>query len=137
MKHQNALRNICNNMLLDTCAFIWFLEDSPKLSHEAKAIIEDGEMVYLSIVSLWEIAIKKNLGKLEIKQTMAELAQICWETDIIILPIKTSYLDKLEVLPGIHGDPFDRLIISTAMKEGSPIVTHDANIVRYNIPVIW
>lgn len=124
-------------MLLDTCAFIWFLEDSPKLSHETKAAIEDGEMVYLSIVSLWEIAIKKNLGKLEIKQTMTELAQICWDADIIILPIKTSYLDKLEVLPGIHGDPFDWLIISTAIEEGVPIVTHDAKIARYDISVIW
>lgn len=124
-------------MLLDTCAFIWFLEDNPKLSYEAKAAIEDGVMVYLSIVSLWEIAIKKNLGKLEIKQTITELAQICRETDIMILPIKTSYLDKLEVLPGIHGDPFDRLIVSTAMEEGIPIVTHDTKIVKYNIPVIW
>ena len=124
-------------MLLDTCAFIWFLEDNPKLSYEAKAAIEDGVMVYLSIVSLWEIAIKKNLGKLEIKQTITELAQICRETDIMILPIKTSYLDKLEVLPGIHGDPFDRLIVSTAMEEGFPIVTHDTKIVKYNIPVIW
>ena len=124
-------------MLLDTCSFIWFLEDSPKLSYEAKAAIEDGEMVYLSIVSLWEIAIKKNLGKLEIKQTMKELAQICRDVDIVILPIKTSYLDKLETLPGIHGDPFERLIISTAMEEGVSIVTHDAKIARYDVPVIW
>lgn len=124
-------------MLLDTCAFIWFLEDNPELSHEAKAAIEDGEMVYLSIVSLWEIAIKKNLGKLEIMQTMTELAQICQDADITILPIKTSYLDKLESLPEIHGDPFDRLIISTAMEEGVSIVTHDAKIAKYDIPVVW
>ncbi len=124
-------------MLLDTCAFIWFLEDSLELSHEAKSAIEDGEMVYLSIVSLWEIAIKKNLGKLEINQTMTELAQICQDADITILPIKTSYLDKLETLPEIHGDPFDRLIISTAMEEGVSIVTHDAKIAKYGIPVIW
>lgn len=124
-------------MLLDTCAFIWFLEDNPKLSHGAKAAIEDGEMVYLSIVSLWEIAIKKNLGKLEIKQTMTELVQICQDADITILPIKTSYLDKLETLPGIHGDPFDRLIVSTAMEEGVSIVTHDENIAKYNVPLVW
>ena len=97
-------------LLLDTCAFIWFLEDSPKLSREAKNTIENREMVYLSIASVWEIAIKKSLGKLEIKQTIVELARICHDSDITILPIKTGYLDNLETLPKIHGDPFDRLM---------------------------
>ncbi len=124
-------------MLLDTCAFIWFLEGSQELSVETKEAIEDGEMVYLSIVSLWEIAIKKSLRKLEINQTMAELAQICQDADITILPIKVNYLDRLETLPGIHGDPFDRLIISTALEEGISIVTHDAKIARYDVSVIW
>ncbi len=124
-------------MLLDTCAFIWFLEGSQELSVETKEAIEDGEMVYLSIVSLWEIAIKKSLRKLEINQTMAELAQICQDADITILPIKVNYLDRLETLPGIHGDPFDRLIISTALEEEISIVTHDAKIARYDVSVIW
>lgn len=124
-------------MLLDTCAFIWFLQDSSELSLEAKAAVENGEMVYLSIVSLWEIAIKRSLGKLEIKQTMTELAQICRDADIAILPIKTDYLDRLETLPGIHGDSFDRLIISTAMEERVPSVTHDTKIARYDVPIIW
>lgn len=124
-------------LLLDTCAFLWFLEDSTKLSQTAKTAIENSEMVYLSIVSLWEIAIKKSLGKLEIKQTIAELAQICRGANITILPIKVSYLDRLGTLPKVHGDPFDRLIISTATEEGIPIATHDAQIVRYDIPVIW
>ena len=124
-------------MLLDTCAFIWFLEDNPELSREAKAAIENGEMVYLSIASLWEIAIKKSLGKLEIKQTMTELARICQDTDIVILPIKPSYLDRLESLPQVHGDPFDRLIIATAMEEEISVVTHDTKIAKYNIPVVW
>lgn len=124
-------------ILLDTCAFIWFLEDNPKLSHDAKTAIENGAIVYLSIVSLWEIAIKKNLGKLELKQTMAELDQICQDADIIILPIKTCYLDRLGILSKIHGDPFDRLIISTAMEEGLSIVTHDSKIARYDVPVVW
>lgn len=124
-------------MLLDTCAFIWFLEGSQELSVETKEAIEDGEMVYLSIVSLWKIAIKKSLRKLEINQTMAELAQICQDADIAILPIKVNYLDRLETLPGIHGDPFDRLIISTALEEEISIVTHDAKIARYDVSVIW
>lgn len=66
-------------------------------------------MVYLSIASLWEIAIKKSLGKLEIKQTIVELAQICHDSDITIPSIKTGYLDNLETLPKIHGDPFSFL----------------------------
>lgn len=100
-------------------------------------MIENGEIVYLSIVSLWEIVIKKNLGKLELKQTMAELEQICQDADINILPIKTSYLDRLGTLSEIHGDPFDRLIISTAMEEGLSIVTHDSKIARYDVVVVW
>lgn len=119
--------------LLDTCAFLWFLDDSPKLSLNARDIIGKSDGLYLSIVSLWEIAIKKTIKKLDIEETIIDLENICRRYGITILPIKISYLEKIQKLPPIHGDPFDRMIISTALDENLNLITHDSNIRKYNI----
>lgn len=123
--------------LLDTCAFLWFLDDSPRLSSRARDIIGKSNGLYLSIASLWEIAIKKTIKKLDIEETITDLENICIKYGIIILPIKTSYLEKIQKLPLIHADPFDRLIISTALDEKLILITHDSNIRKYNVNLIW
>ncbi len=123
--------------LLDTCAFLWFLDDSPKLSLNARDIIGKSDWLYLSIVSLWEIAIKKTIKKLDIEETIIDLENICRRYGITILPIKISYLEKIQKLPPIHGDPFDRMIISTALDENLNLITHDSNIRKYNVNLIW
>ncbi len=123
--------------LLDTCAFLWFLDDSPKLSLNARDIIGKSDGLYLSIVSLWEIAIKKTIKKLDIEETIIDLENICRRYGITILPIKISYLEKIQKLPPIHGDPFDRMIISTALDENLNLITHDSNIRKYNVNLIW
>ncbi len=77
--------------------------------------------VYVSIVSLWEIAIKSGIGKLEIKNSMEEIAGICLKNEIKLLAINPLHLDQIAGLPQIHGDPFDRLIISQALVENLAI----------------
>lgn len=123
--------------LLDTCAFLWFLDDNPRLSAKARDVIGKNKNLYLSIASLWEIAIKKAIKKLDIEESITELENTCYHYGIIILPIRTRYLERIQQLPMIHSDPFDRLIMSTALEENLQLITHDEKIRKYNIELFW
>lgn len=118
-------------ILLDTCVLLWFLHDDPVLSDKMMIQIEESENAYLSIASLWEIAIKKAIKKLNIPESVKELEKKCDEKNIMILPIKTDYLERLQMLPMIHNDPFDRLIMATAIEENLILLTDDRNIQKY------
>lgn len=123
--------------LLDTCAFLWFLDDNPRWSAKARDVIGKSKNLYLSIASLWEIAIKKAIKKLDIEESITELENTCYHYGIIILPIRTRYLERIQQLPMIHSDPFDRLIMSTALEENLQLITHDEKISKYNIELFW
>ena len=123
--------------LLDTHTLLWALFNENSLSENARKVILDDNDIFVSIVSLWEIAIKQSIGKLEISESIETIAQICKDEDFYILPIKPSHLDHLKKLPQIHGDPFDRLIISQAAIEELVIVTKDAKIPLYEIRTLW
>ncbi len=124
--------------LLDTNALLYFLYDSTKLSKKASDIIyQDNEKIHVSIASFWEIAIKSGIGKLVIKSSISKIAETCEKEQFEILSIKPLHLDNIQQLPRIHGDPFDRLIISQAMTENLVIITKDGMIPRYDIETIW
>ena len=124
--------------LLDTNALLYFLYDNTKLSKKASDIIyRDNEKIHVSIASFWEIAIKSSIGKLVIKSSISKIAETCENEQFEILSIKPLYLDNIRQLPQIHGDPFDRLIISQAMAENLVIVTKDGTIPQYDIKTIW
>lgn len=124
--------------LLDTNALLYFLYDSEKLSKKASDIIyRNNEKISVSIVSMWEIAIKSSIGKLEIKSSISKIAETCENEQFDILPIKPFHLDEIKRLPKIHGDPFDRLIISQAVSENLVIITKDGTIPLYNVKVLW
>ena len=123
--------------LLDTHTLLWFLRDSPQLSKKALEIITTENKVYVSIASLWEIAIKKSIGKLEFEHSIEKIAELCHEKDILILQIQPKYFDKVIKLPNIHNDPFDRLIISQATIENLVIITKDTIIPKYSVKTIW
>ena len=124
--------------LLDTNALLYFLYDSTKLSKKASDIIYlDNEKIHVSIASFWEIAIKSSIGKLVIKSSISRIAETCEKEQFEILSIKPLHLDNIRQLPLIHGDPFDRLIISQAMTENLVIITKDGMIPQYDIKTIW
>ncbi len=124
--------------LLDTNVLIFYLYNPGQLSKDAVDIVHNEQnQVYVSIVSLWEIAIKSSIGKLEIKNSMEEITEICRKYKIELLAIEPSHLDRIAKLPQIHGDPFDRLIISQALAENLIIVTRDSIIPKYNVNTIW
>ena len=124
--------------LLDTHAFLYYFEDSDKLSETVSDIIENADMQkYVSIVSLWEFAIKYSMGKLKFEGGLSRLYEIITKNGFTILPVMPSYLAVLIELPFIHRDPFDRLLIATAKADGMTIITVDDNIHKYDVPSIW
>ena len=124
--------------LLDTNALLFFLYDSEKLSKKASEVIYcNDDKISVSIVSMWEIAIKSSIGKLEIKSSISKIADTCEKEQLDILSIKPFHLDEISKLPPIHGDPFDRLIISQAITENLVIITKDRTIPQYNVKVLW
>lgn len=124
--------------ILDTNALIFYLYNPEQLSKAAVDIVHNEDnKIYVSIVSLWEIAIKTSIGKLEIANSMEEIAGICLKYKIEMLAINPGHLDWIANLPQIHGDPFDRLIISQALAENLTIVTKDSIIPKYDVNTIW
>ena len=125
--------------LLDTHAFLWYFEDSKKLSETAANIIEDADMQkYVSIASLWEFSIKYSMGKLKFDGGLSNLWEMISRNEFIILPIKQQHLENIiSGLAFYHRDPFDRLIIATALTEDLTILTTDENIQKYDVSWIW
>jgi len=121
--------------LLDTHIILWFL-NGEKLSDTVKERIVNGEN-YVSVVSLWEIAIKMNIGKYNFDGGFQAFRELVENNGFIVLPIEDEYMEQLFSLPLIHRDPFDRLLIATAIAEGMPIITKDENIQKYEVSWVW
>jgi len=119
--------------LLDTNIFLWFLNGEKKLLKKHKEIIENAENeIFLSIASIWEIAIKDSLGKVELKYDFNLIfPKVLLNNDIRILDIEISHLKKLRVLPFYHKDPFDRIIISQATAEKIELLYTDEAFLEY------
>ncbi|MBR5965040.1 MAG: type II toxin-antitoxin system VapC family toxin [Treponema sp.] len=123
--------------LIDTHALLWYLRDSPEISKTAKEAIDKSDRIFTSIASLWEIAIKRNIGKLDLEFSSVQIERLCIQKEISLLPIKAEHLDKLNDLPKHHKDPFDRLLIAQALAENLCIITRDQTIPQYDIKTLW
>jgi len=120
--------------LLDTNVLIWWVTDNDKLSDRARSIIRDPEnQIFVSAASVWEIAIKSSLGKLEIsKHFYHDLAK----EPFTELSVSFQHAILVRDLPHIHADPFDRLLIAQARVENLTVITSDPSFKRYEIAVI-
>jgi PIN domain nuclease of toxin-antitoxin system len=127
------------SLLLDTHSFLWFIMGSPRLSGNARALIEDdAHDKLLSTASLWEMAIKLSLGRLTLAEPFGVLIpQQMRVSGIEILNIDLIHLAALTTLPFHHRDPFDRLIIAQAIVEQYPIVSVDPAFDAYPIERLW
>lgn len=125
-------------ILLDTHVFLWLLSDPDRISLNWTKLIEDpSNDLYLSIASLWEIAIKSSLQKLRLAVTFSELAtEYVPEMEIEILPIAIEHLAVVEKLPRHHGDPFDRLIIAQGIVEKLSVMTLDPKLASYEVAMV-
>ncbi len=127
------------NVLLDTHVFLWWIDDSPKLSSRARKIIGDANNgVFLSAASGWEMAIKVHLGKLTLPHPLERfVVEQLTINAFQVLPIQLSHTLHTYTLPDIHRDPFDRILVAQSQVEGIPILTADRQIARYPVQVIW
>jgi PIN domain nuclease of toxin-antitoxin system len=116
--------------LLDTHIFLWWMSDAEQLSKEVFNIISDGSnQIYISSATIWEIAIKEALGKLEID---ADLDHAIEENGFIELKVSAICANATKKLEQIHRDPFDRMLIAQAIERDMTLITVDGYIVQYN-----
>jgi PIN domain nuclease of toxin-antitoxin system len=126
-------------LLLDTHTFMWWDSNPAKIPESTLNLLKEPDIqVFLSLASLWEIQIKSQLGKLTLRDNLADIVrQQQYENGIILLPIEFSHILALEQLPSHHRDPFDRLLIAQSQVEGAAIVTRDELFQRYACQTIW
>jgi PIN domain nuclease of toxin-antitoxin system len=121
--------------MLDTHTLLWWRDAATNLSHRAQDAIADGaNEVFVSIASLWEITIKRSLGKL---QFLDDLETVLQEESFQLLPIEFKHLRVLDGLPQVHRDPFDRVLLAQSQAEGLPIVSGDRRFAAYGAALIW
>jgi PIN domain nuclease of toxin-antitoxin system len=122
-------------LLLDTHILLWWLDDAPALPAAARAAISDvASEIFVSVATAWEIAIKRAIGKLDFP--VARLSEILVEAGCLPLPVHLDHAVAAAGLPPHHGDPFDRMLIAQAQREGLTIVTVDPMIRRYAVAVL-
>ena len=121
-------------ILLDTHIFYWLFYDQHKLPSAARTILDDADAVFVSAVSLWEIAIKVRVGKL--KADIPELLGSLEAANLLELPVLARHTPIVSVLPLHHADPFDRLLIAQAMSEPLHLITTDPLLKQYSELVI-
>ena len=122
-------------LLLDTHVLLWWLADDPRLGADARALIaEPSHAVLVSAASVWEIAIKRTLGKLAFD---ADLVAVMVENRVVSLPITVEHALHAGALSRHHDDPFDRMLIAQAQLEQASLVTHDAQFASYEVEILW
>jgi len=126
-------------ILIDTHVALWLFNDYEKLSRIASDCLRDEENeLYISIASAWEVAIKHSLGKLpEFSGGARRFLHAIYDNPIQVIGINPEYVEEIENLPYIHRDPFDRIIIATALCEGMVILTADENVQKYDVNFRW
>lgn len=126
------------NYLLDTHAFIWFLNGDKSLSTKARKAIESDEAInFISIASLWEIAIKISLERLELKVPFEKLGEEIHNNNFQLLPITFKDTLILSTLKFHHRDPFDRLLIAQAINNDFTLISKDKHFNSYKVNLIW
>ena len=129
-------------LLLDTCTFIWYITDDKHLPQSLKKMISlPDHDVYLSAVSIWEIVVKQQLGKIKLPNAAGPVATfIAAQREahgIESMPLNETDITFLEKLPKNHRDPYDRMLICQALQNDATIVTPDDAIHSYPVKVMW
>jgi len=122
-------------LLLDSHALLWWQEDDARLSVRARQAIESPDVLpRFSAVSVWELAIKQAKRKLSLP---ARLLDALAEEGFVEIPVSSRHATLAAALPPHHRDPFGRMIVAQAQSEGFTVVTRNARIAAYDVPVLW
>jgi PIN domain nuclease of toxin-antitoxin system len=120
-------------VLLDTHLLLWAAADHPALPDEARAVIEDPSVTpYFSVASMWEIVIKRALGREDFQVDARVLRRSLLDAGYEELSIEAQHAFEVATLPPLHRDPFDRMLIGQAISEGIVLMTHDDHIRQYD-----
>jgi len=122
-------------LLLDTHILLWWLDDDPALPARAKTLIADpANLVFISPLTLWEIAIKARLGKIE--ADVDEVRAAATDGGLVPLPFTADHAGEVARLPDHHRDPFDRGLVAQARHEPMRLLTHDVAVAAYGDSVL-
>jgi PIN domain nuclease of toxin-antitoxin system len=126
-------------LLLDTHAFLWWLDGDRRLSRRARALIGDArQQVFVSAASAWEIATKARLGKLPgAEDVAADIVGCVASQDFTPLAISLAHAQAAGRLGGEHRDPFDRVLAAQALIEALPLLTNDPAFEAFGVPTLW
>ena len=123
-------------ILLDTHVLLWAAGLPSRLSDEARSLIEEPSTeVVFSAASLWEVAVKSGLGREDFRVDPRLLRRGLLEHGYVELPVTGAHAVAIDLLPPIHGDPFDRMLVAQAQVEGITLLTADAVVARYPGPI--
>jgi PIN domain nuclease of toxin-antitoxin system len=125
--------------LLDTHAFLWWLQGDARLSQRARAVLERADSeVFVSAATAWEITTKARLGRLpDALDVAADVLGAIVGQGFSPLDITTIHAQRAGALPGLHRDPWDRMLIAQAQSEGLALVTNEALFDEYGVPRVW
>ena len=122
-------------LLLDSHVLPWVLDDPERLPRAARAVVANPDIpVFVSIASLWELRIKVASGKLEVPTDLPGLIKA---SGFDLLPVTVPHIDRLGLLPPLHRDPFERMLIAQAQADGLTLVSADRTVGLYDVPVLW
>ncbi|HEX3131586.1 MAG TPA: type II toxin-antitoxin system VapC family toxin [Thermoanaerobaculia bacterium] len=121
-------------LLLDTHVFLWWRGEPSRLSSEARTRSSNAAVVFVSVASAWETAIKASIGRLEIPES---LESGVLDSGFEKLLISFSHAERVASLPLHHRDPFDRMLVAQAQAEGLTLVTHDRVLAPYDVEILW
>jgi PIN domain nuclease of toxin-antitoxin system len=129
---------VSDALLLDTNIVIWTLSEPSKISATAKRAMNTAPALSVSTVTVWEIILKHQAGKLLLSSPVDDVVnQILYQSPWSILPMRPEHLLPLVRLPMIHKDPFDRLLVAQTLHERMSMVTSDENLAKYDVQVVW
>jgi PIN domain nuclease of toxin-antitoxin system len=124
-----------SSLLLDSHALVWWQADDPRLTVRAREVIEEPDTrLFFSAASIWELAIKQAMGKLDVPPSLLDTLT---QEGFVELPISATHGLIAAALPPHHRDPFDRMIVAQAQSKGLTVVTGDGRIAAYGVPVLW
>ena len=125
-------------VLLDTHVFMWWDADPARLSPPARTALQDPTTtVLLSVVSVWEMQIKVQVGKLGVLLPLPQIVARQQANGVVVLPVSLDHVLAIGALPAAHKDPFDRLLAAQAIVEGATLITVDPIFAKYPVPVLW
>ncbi len=125
------------NLLLDTQVALWAITDSERLTGRARQLIQEpASVIWVSVVSLWEIATKHGLGRGDMPVSSQQALLYFKAAGYRILSLDAAHVLALQDLPAHHQDPFDRMLVAQALTEPMRLMTHDAMVARYSDTVI-